>query len=73
MAANKWLLTDLTRHEWNFTGYILADAGAVEALNWAYHYTDNAVDSVAACINAGLNIETSWHQDNPYFMAMGKR
>ncbi|KAK7108591.1 hypothetical protein V1264_016300 [Littorina saxatilis] len=70
VPANKWLLTDLLRNEWNFTGYVLADSGAIENMVYSFHYTKNAVDTVAACVNAGLNIETSGNLDNPMFMSM---
>ncbi|KAK7107954.1 hypothetical protein V1264_015778 [Littorina saxatilis] len=59
VCANKFLLTEVLRNEWNFTGYVLADAGAIENVINTYHYLNNSVDTVAACVNAGCNIEVS--------------
>lgn len=42
-SQNRWLLTDVLRHEWGFNGIVMSDWGAVS-------------DRVAA-LNAGLNLE----------------
>ena len=56
-CANKELLTDITRHEWGFTGYIVSDAGAINNIITQHHYLNNTVDTVAASITAGCNLE----------------
>ncbi|XP_050390277.1 uncharacterized protein LOC126809650 [Patella vulgata] len=56
-CANKELLTDILRNEWGFSGYVISDAGAIENIITEHHYLNNSVDTVAACINAGCNIE----------------
>ena len=42
-CENRWLLTDLLRKEWGFTGYVMSDWGA----------TDDRIDS----LKAGLDLE----------------
>ena len=56
-CANHQLLTDITREEWGFKGYIVSDAGAISNIVSAHHYLNNSVDTVAASIKAGCNLE----------------
>jgi beta-glucosidase len=56
-CAHKQLLTDILRKEWNFTGYVISDQQAIENIINDHHYTDNYVDTAAAAVNAGCNIE----------------
>lgn len=70
-CANKKLLTDVLRGEWNFTGYIVSDEGAIENIISEHHYLDNNVDTVAACVNAGCNLELSGNLANPVYFSLG--
>ncbi|KAK6171513.1 hypothetical protein SNE40_019688 [Patella caerulea] len=65
-CANKELLTDILRNEWGFSGYVISDAGAIENIILRHHYLNNSVDTVAACINAGCNIELGHPTNNIY-------
>ncbi|XP_067666437.1 uncharacterized protein [Haliotis asinina] len=56
-CANKKLLTDILRGEWNFTGYIAADAGEILNIITVHKYLNNTIDTAAACLNAGCNLE----------------
>ena len=56
-CANGKLLTDITRKEWGFKGYVISDAGAITNIMSQHHYLNNSVDTVTACIKAGCNIE----------------
>lgn len=56
-CANKELLTDITRHEWGFKGYIVSDADAVVNIITKHKYLNNSADTVAATISAGCNLE----------------
>ena len=69
-CANKKLLTDITRGEWGFTGYIVSDQGAIENIVTAHHYLNNSVDTVAACVNAGCNLELSNNLKTPMYFSM---
>ena len=69
-CANKKLLTDITREEWGFTGYIISDQGAIENIVEKHHYLNNSVDTVAACVNAGCNLELSNNLKTPMYFSM---
>ncbi|XP_071095228.1 uncharacterized protein [Haliotis cracherodii] len=56
-CADKALLTDILRGEWNFKGYIASDAGELTSIITDRHYLNNSVDTAAACLNAGCNLE----------------
>ncbi|KAK7480750.1 hypothetical protein BaRGS_00028011 [Batillaria attramentaria] len=58
-CVNKELLIDIARNEWNFTGYVCSDGNGVHHVIEDHHYFNNSVDTVAACINAGCNMELS--------------
>ncbi|XP_067674661.1 uncharacterized protein [Haliotis asinina] len=70
-CANTRLLTDILRKEWGFTGYVISDQGATEQVMTAHNFTNNSVDTVATCIEAGLNLEISGHsEEHPVLMSM---
>ena len=56
-CANKKLLTDITRTEWGFRGYVVSDAGAIGNIITAHKYLPNTTMTAAACISAGCNLE----------------
>nr|KAG5694878.1 hypothetical protein BaRGS_029495 [Batillaria attramentaria] len=69
-CANSELLTDVLRDEWNFTGYIVSDEGAIENIINLHHYLNNTVDTVAACVNAGCNLELSGNLAKPVYFSL---
>ncbi len=56
-SANKWLLTDVLRGQWGFDGYAVSDCGAVSNVTAEHHYVATPEEAIAACLNAGLNLE----------------
>lgn len=70
-CANQELLTDILRNEWKFTGYVVSDQGAIEMIISNHHYYNNSVDTVAGCVNAGVNLELSNNLQTPVFFSLG--
>jgi len=56
-CANKKLLRQILRDEWNFTGYVVADQDALGFIISHHHYLNNTEDAAAASIKAGCNLE----------------
>ncbi|XP_006823397.1 uncharacterized protein LOC100375395 [Saccoglossus kowalevskii] len=56
-CANSELLIDVLRKEWNFTGYIVSDAGAIENIYTRHHYRLDALETAIASVNSGCNLE----------------
>lgn len=64
-SASRRLLTDTLRGEWNWTGYILSDAGAVAfvgTVDWngtaiGHGFAPNASAAAAAALTAGVDLE----------------
>ena len=58
-CANTELLTNMVRTEMGFRGYVVSDAGAVDRIQTAHHYTKDAVTTAAVSMAAGCNLELS--------------
>lgn len=56
-SANHWLLTDLLKNEWGFRGVVGSDYGAASGTRGAHRNTADEVETAAANLNAGLDIE----------------
>ncbi|MBN1996334.1 glycoside hydrolase family 3 C-terminal domain-containing protein [candidate division KSB1 bacterium] len=56
-TANKWLLTDLLRGEWDFNGYVVSDCGAVGNLLYTHKYAETKAEAAKMAIQAGVDLE----------------
>jgi beta-glucosidase len=56
-AADDWLLTDLLRKEWGFTGHVVSDCGAVSQIAGEKHYMPNGEMGTSASVASGLDLE----------------
>lgn len=70
-CSNELLLMDILRGEWNFTGYVVSDEGAIENQISFHHYYNNTEDAAAGSVNAGCNLELSANLTEPVFMKIG--
>ncbi|HEX4084481.1 MAG TPA: glycoside hydrolase family 3 C-terminal domain-containing protein [Chthoniobacteraceae bacterium] len=55
-ACNPWLLTDLLRNTWGFTGHVVSDCGAVGNIVGNHHYATDTAHGDALAIKAGLDL-----------------
>ena len=56
-AANRWLLTDVLRGEWGFTGIVVSDLGAIRFLETTHHVSSSPKDSIRQAIDAGIDMQ----------------
>lgn len=58
-CASKFLLRDVLRTAWNFSGYVTSDSGAVRDIFAEHHYLNMSADEgVAAAVKAGCDIDS---------------
>ncbi len=55
-CANPFLLRDILRRKWGFTGYIVSDCGAVGDIYAHHKYVATPAEAAAAAIKAGVDI-----------------
>jgi beta-glucosidase len=56
-ACNPFLLQDLLRKQWGFTGQVVSDCGAVASIVRDHKYLSTPPEGVASAIQAGLDLE----------------
>ncbi|MBN2519135.1 MAG: beta-glucosidase BglX [Bacteroidales bacterium] len=55
-SGNKFLLTNILRKEWNFSGFTISDWASIPQLV-IHGYSENEKEAAYACINAGVDME----------------
>lgn len=62
--ANSWLLNDVLRGEWGFSGYVISDYDAVNRMFSRQHASVNQSDAALKSIQAGMDFEcpSSWKE-----------
>ncbi|RZM28584.1 MAG: glycoside hydrolase family 3 protein, partial [Pedobacter sp.] len=62
--ANKWLLNDILRGEWGFTGYVISDYDAVNRMVTRQHASFDRREAGKNAINSGMDFEcpSSWRE-----------
>jgi len=58
-SINKMLLTDILRKEWGFKGHVVTDCGALDDVFQTHKSLPGPVESAAAAIKAGINLDCS--------------
>lgn len=56
-GADSWLLTDVLRGEWGFTGTVVSDYWAVPFLATMHHVASDFVEAGALALAAGIDVE----------------
>jgi len=65
--ANKWLLNDVLRGEWGFTGYVISDYDAVRRMIYRQHVCHNQAEAAQRSISAGMDFECPNSRENYCF------
>ncbi len=66
--ANEWLLNDVLRGEWGFTGYVISDYDAVRRMIYRQHVCHDKSEAAQRSINAGMDFECPSSRDNYCFV-----
>lgn len=56
-SANGWLLTNVLRKEWGFTGFVVSDYGSVAGIREMHHVASTMRDAASMAVQAGLDME----------------
>ena len=70
--ANKWLLTDILRGEWGFTGVTVSDYFAINELISRHHLVADVTEAAYRAVKAGVDIETPDAQAYPKLLDLVK-
>lgn len=54
-TANKWLIDDVLRHQWNFDGFVVTDYGSIGEM--AVHGVEQLPEASARALNAGTDMD----------------
>ncbi|HKN77340.1 MAG TPA: beta-glucosidase BglX [Candidatus Acidoferrum sp.] len=55
-TGNRWLLRDVLRDDWKFTGFVVSDANSVKSLQ-NHGYAKDVSEAALYAFNAGVNME----------------
>ncbi|MDP6380547.1 MAG: glycoside hydrolase family 3 N-terminal domain-containing protein, partial [Phycisphaerae bacterium] len=56
-SADKWLLIDVVRNEWNFKGIVVSDYGAVSGIRSRHKVVKTNAEAAKKAIEAGMDLE----------------
>ncbi|MGA9648386.1 glycoside hydrolase family 3 protein, partial [Pedobacter sp.] len=55
-CANRYLLDELLKKQWGFSGYIVSDCGALNDFHAGHKVTANGVESAALALKSGISL-----------------
>ena len=58
-SANSWLLNDILRKDWRFTGFVVSDLLSISGLNGGHATAATAEEAASQSIHAGLDVDLS--------------
>jgi beta-glucosidase len=71
-TQNRWLLTDILKRDWGFSGFVISDAAATGGAT-VLHYTEaNTPTAATHAWNSGLDVvfQSTWPQHRNYWEAV---
>ena len=70
VTGSHYMLTELLRVNWGFTGYVVSDSWAVGGLEGRHYVAENFKESVYKSILAGLNIRTNFTPPQDFILPL---
>ena len=64
-CANRFLLQDQLRGEWNFEGYVVSDCDAITDIQTGHHYAKTVEEAAAVSLKRGTDLECADYIDPP--------
>lgn len=58
-SANPWLLKDVLRKDWGFSGFVVSDLLSISGLNGGHATAETGEDAASQSIHAGLDVDLS--------------
>jgi beta-glucosidase len=71
-SINKMLLTDILRKEWGFKGHVVTDCGALNDVYSTHKSLPGPIETAAAAIKAGIDLDCSTVLQNDALKAVQK-
>ena len=70
-SQNHWLLDEVLKHDWSFSGFVISDAAATGGATVLHHTEANTAAAARDALNAGLDVifQSSFPQHRPYLDA----
>lgn len=65
--GNSWLLNDVLRDEWGFTGYVISDYDAVRRMIYRQYVCYNKAEAAKRAITSGMDFECPSSRENYCF------
>ena len=56
-TANKELLTDLLRHQWGFSGFVVSDLVSIDGLHETHHVAPTLQDAGVLALSSGVDVD----------------
>jgi len=70
ITGSYYFLTELLRHQFGFTGYVVSDSEAVEFLFTKHRVADTYKEAVRQVFEAGLNVRTNFSEPKNYILPL---